>query len=203
MKRRRPGKKVVIGITGGFGSGKTTAARAFAALGASVVDADAIARRLLQRGTATSRRVIRVFGSPVRAPAGGIDRRRLAAIVFQRPAALKKLEAIVHPAIIRCMREEIRRSKNKFVVIDAPLLLEKKLDRLCDSVVVVTASRSNQTRRVRERDALSRDQVLSRIKAQMPLSKKVRLADFIIDNDGTRAAVRKQAAQIRRKLWKS
>ena len=194
MKRRAPGKKVVVGLTGGMGTGKTTVCRMFRSMGARVIDADRIAHAALKPRSRTGAAVAKAFGT--------IDRKALGRIVFADPRLRRKLESIVHPYIIRRVLEEAG-GAGGLVVIDAPLLFETGLDGKVDTTAVVTASRKNQLKRLHAKTGLSAPELTARIRSQMPLSQKVRLADFIIDNNGPLQQTKKQVESLRRNVWKS
>lgn len=192
----------MIGVTGSFGSGKTTVARMFKRRGVSVIDADRIAHGLLSPGKEVYRRIVRVFGRGILAGNKRIDNRRLAGIVFNDTNALKKLNRITHPVIIQIIKGRVRKGANRMFILDAPLLIEAGLARAVDAIVVVKSSRANQLRRVRSRDSLPDREILQRIRHQIPLNRKIRLADFVIDNNGTMRETKEQVEQIRRFLWR-
>lgn len=201
MKRSVP--KTVIGLTGGVGTGKSTVAGMFRAAGARVIDADRIARALVVPGTTAYRAIVKRFGKGIVAERGAIDRAALGRLVFEDAGLRKELTAILHPAIIRRIKEEVRAVTKGLVVIDAPLLYETGLHKNVDAVVVVKASREAQVRRCNARSGLSREETLSRIAAQLPLKEKVRSADYVIDNNGTLRQTEKQVELLRRNVWKS
>jgi dephospho-CoA kinase len=186
----------VLGITGGIGTGKSTVAQMFASCGARVIDADRIAHSLLVPGTVVYRGLLRLFGRAILAQDGAVDRRALAARVFSDPALRRKVEALMHPVIREKIRAQIRECRGEVVVLDAPLLFEAGCRSLTDKVVVVTASRAAQVHRCSVGRAMSARELTRRRAAQMPLARKVRMADFVIDNGGTRAATRQQAKMI-------
>lgn len=192
---------VVIGLTGGLGTGKSTVARMFGRLGAVVLDADAIAHDLLRPGTAAWRQVRRAFGAGLIRRGGSIDRGRLAGVVFRDARARRRLERILHPRVLRRLSGDVRRLTREgrvlAVVLDVPLLLEARASRRADVVIVVRASRAVQRRRLRAGRGWSQEEIGRRINAQWSLSAKAALADHVIDNGGTRAQTR---AQVRR-LW--
>lgn len=201
--QNRKGKsKIVIGLTGGFGCGKTTVAGIFRSCGAKIVDADKIAHEVIRPASAIYTKIIRAFGTGILKKNKAIDRERLAGDVFGHKDALKKLNNIVHPEVIRIIKKEIKASAAKLVVLDAPLLIEAGLLGLTDKLVVVSLSRRKQTERIINRTSLARADISKRIKAQIPLAYKIRMADFIIDNNGTIGQTRKQVAKIWRLLWK-
>ena len=196
-------KPLVIGLTGGLATGKTTVAGMLARYGAKVIDADAIGHGLLEQGTRVYGAIVRCFGPGVLTADKAIDRRALSQIVFSDKARLQKLNSIIHPEIIRIVKKEIAKVRKGVVVLDAPLLVETGFYRNVDKVVVVTSSQARQIQRLQERLRLSRREILKRIRSQMPLSDKVRVADFVIDNNGTRNDLRKTVTQIRRMWWTS
>ena len=203
MPRPRKDNKIIIGLTGSFGSGKSTVAGIFAAYGARVIDADKIARAAVRRGSKVYKKIVSSFGSRVLAEGKAIDRRKLAGLVFNDPKQLKRLNAIIHPEVIRIIKAKINSIKKGVLVLDAPLLLEANLKRMLDCLVVVKISRDKQFSRLVKRRSLKRADILKRIKSQISQKMKLRFADFIINNSGSLANTRKQVAQIRRKLWKN
>ncbi|RJO64695.1 MAG: dephospho-CoA kinase [Candidatus Omnitrophota bacterium] len=200
---KREPTRIVIGITGSFGSGKTTVAGFFKSWGAAVIDADKIGREFLVPGSAAYRRVVSVFGDSILLPDKDIDRNKLASLVFKKHRLRNELNRITHPLIIRRIKKEIKESPRKTIILDAPLLLEAGLRPIVDKLIVVTARRDIQIRRIQKRSALAEEAILRRIRSQIPLHKKRKMADFIIDNNGTLKNTKKQAELIRRLWWKS
>lgn len=184
-------KRFVIGLTGNIACGKSTVSRMLTELGARVLDADLIAHEALAPGTETYKQVVEEFGPDVLRPDLSIDRRALGKIVFSSPAALSKLEEIVHPYVVERIHEEVAAS-NGVVVIDAIKLLESGLASLCDEVWVVTCSPEQQLARLRARNGLTREEAFRRINAQPPQEEKVRRADVVIDNSGSPEDTRRQ-----------
>jgi len=204
--QRQKSKKMILGLTGSFGSGKSTVAGMLRACGASVLDADKIAHRCLSRGTVTYKKILSIFGTRILNRNKKIDRKRLAAVVFGNKALLKILNKIIHPQVISIIKEKLRRCDKKIIVIDAPLLIEAGLRRIADKLIVVKTSRPQQIKRIQKRMRLGREEISKRIKAQIPLQCKVRLADFVIDNNGTRKQTQRQVKEIWKKtegMWKS
>jgi len=188
---------MVIGVTGSFGSGKTTVARIFKSLGGRVIDADGIARSLIDSHRPIYKKIISTFGGGILAKNKKIDRVKLADIVFSNKKNLDKLNKITHPQVIRIIKNEIQKNFSRTIIIDAPLLIEARLMYLVNCLVVVKLDRRQQINRLLKKTSLSKSQILKRIKAQLPLRQKARLADFVIDNSESRVATIRQA----RKIW--
>ena len=191
-----------VGLTGSFGSGKTTVAAMFKARGARVIDADALVHRMFRKDPACRRAIARVFG-PELVAGGDVDRVKLGKKVFHDPRALKALEAIVHPRLRRMIVEDIKsagRRRARMVVLDAAMLIEAGWHGLMDAVVVVRTRRDIQVRRVMARTGLSNADVLRRIRRQMPLGEKMKYAAHVIDNSGPAAATEKHVERIFRSL---
>ncbi|MBK9306200.1 MAG: dephospho-CoA kinase [Nitrospira sp.] len=180
---------IVIGLTGGVATGKSTVAKMFKQCGAIVIDADVLARTVVQPGTPAWRDIVRRFGKSVFNPDRTINRHALGALVFRHPSQRRTLERIIHPRVAREQKrltQEARRKNPKAVVIyDVPLLFEVGIDKRVDKTIVVTADRETQIARLKKRNGLTRAEAIRRIKSQMPLVKKRRLADYVLD--GTRA----------------
>lgn len=184
-----------IGLTGNIATGKSTVAEMLADLGAYVIDADALAHDVMRPGTEVHRAIVRRFGADVVAPGGEIDRAALGAIVFADPAALADLERIVHPAVVRETLALLARSGAAVRVVEAIKLLEADMQRYCDAIWVVVASREQQVRRLMETRGLSLDEAQLRIDAQPPAAEKVARADVVIDNGGSLDETRAQVLQ--------
>lgn len=178
-------KKIIIGVTGGFGTGKTTVAKMFKALGAVVLDADKMAHKTFKKDTSSYERIVKVFGRDILDKSGKIDRAKLADLAFRNRSSLKKLCNIVHPAVIGRIKESISKVRRApAIVIDAPLLIEAGLHKIVDYLVVVKTARSTQIKRVKKKTGLASDEIIRRIKNQMPLGKKAKMADYVINNEG-------------------
>ena len=178
----------VVGLTGGIGSGKSTVSRLFQKLGASVVDADAIVHELQTAGSPLLDRIVDAFGSGVLLGSGELDREALGLLVFSDATARERLNAIVHPAVgVEMARriEEARKARAALVVVDVPLLLETGSSAAFDAVVVVYCRESQQIERQQARDGSSREEAEQRVRAQLSIEEKRRLADHVIDNSGS------------------
>jgi len=189
----------IVGITGSFGSGKTTVADMLRARGAKVIDADKVAQDLIAPQGRCFSKVVRFFGKEI-LTRGGIDRCKLAAIVFRQPSALKKLCNMTHPFVAQHIKQEVSRYRQKktrrLLVLDVPLLFEAKLEKMCDYVVVVRANRKAQIARLKERNHFTQAEILRRMKAQMPIAFKVAQADFVIHNQGSFQQTKKQVEEL-------
>jgi len=190
---------LVIGLTGSLGTGKSTVAGMFADLGAKVLDADQIAHKLLRPGAKCFKPTLRLLGSEI-LTRGRIDRKKIAAKVFLNTALLRRLERIIHPEVKNVILNEMRLYKNKnrsgILILDVPLLFESKLHHCVDFSVVVKTNKKTQMARSTERLNITKAEAQRRINAQMPLRQKIRLADIIIDNNGTLIQTQKQVKRI-------
>ena len=176
-----------IGLTGNIACGKSTVGKLLAARGAEYIDADRLTHRLLEAGTHENDRIVERFGPDVRVPDGRIDRQKLGAIVFADPAALKKLEAILHPGVRAAIRRAMEAATAPLVVVDAIKLFESGLYKDLDTAWVVSCPRAEQLRRLTAERGLTPDQAAMRIDAQGSQDEKVRQANVVIDNGGSLA----------------
>ena len=191
---------LVVGLTGGLASGKSTVAKMFARLGAKVIDTDRIVHKEMRRTGRCYAPIIRAFGKQVVAKSN-IDRRKLAAVVFSDKRKLKRLERIVHPKVRLGINEELKKYRgNVIAIIEVPLLFEAGFDRYVDTTIVVMARRNTQIDRSARSLKLTRTEALRRINTQMPLRDKIRRADIIIDNSKTKTQTHKQVKAIWQKL---
>lgn len=181
-----------IGLTGGIASGKSTVAAKLAELGAPVIDADVIAREVVEAGQPALADIAACFGEDMLLADGTLDRQRLAAVIFADGQARKKLEAILHPAIRAAISQRIAAYETcgtKVVVLDIPLLFETGWQDAVDAVWVVFVEPKLQLTRLQKRNQLSLAEAEQRLAAQMPLCDKVKLADVVLDNSGARQAL--------------
>jgi dephospho-CoA kinase len=188
----------VLGLTGGIGSGKSMVAQMFAQLGAVVIDADRLARAVVEPGEPALQEITATFGSDVLLPDGHLDRSKLAGVIFADPVERAKLDAITHPRIRARMDAEIkaRRLGPGVLIVDVPLLYENDRTHTVERVIVVWVDPQTQLQRIRQRDSLSADAARQRIAAQMPLDAKRARADHVIDNSGSREDTRRQVEAI-------
>jgi dephospho-CoA kinase len=178
---------LLVGLTGGIGTGKSTVARMLERRGAVVFDADVLAREAVEPGTPGHAAVIERFGADVLAPGGELDREALASIVFADPAARRDLEAIVHPEVRRLFAEgaETYRDTARIVVFSAPLLVETGMHTAFDVLIVVSAPTEAQVERLMRERGMSEEAILARIAAQAPPEAKAEAADILVENEGT------------------
>jgi len=200
MKRQGTSKRLILGLTGSFGSGKSTVARIFKSLGATVIDADRIAHQIIRPGSQIYKKIINIFGKDILKKNKAIDRDKLAQIVFNNKNLLKKLNQIMHPQIIRIIKDEIKTSKSKLIILDAPLLIEAGLNNLVDKLIVVRLDTRQQIKRLLGKLSLKKSEILKRLNVQIPLEDKVRLADFVIDNSGTMGETEQQVKEVWEKM---
>lgn len=189
---------LLVGLTGGIGSGKTTVARMLASRGAVVLDSDRLARQAVEPGTPGFDAVVARFGDDVLGDDGSLDRAELASVVFADAAARDDLEAIVHPEVRRRIAETVtaHAETDDVVVVDSPLLIETSAHEGFPVVVVVTAPEDVRLERLTAA-GMSHDDARARMSAQMPLEEKIGLADVVLDNGGTEQEL---GAQVER-LW--
>jgi dephospho-CoA kinase len=188
---------VLVGLTGGIGSGKTSVAGMLAERGAVVIDADVLARDAVELGTPGYEAVVRRFGDGVVRADRSLDRPALAAIVFSDEEARRDLEAIVHPEVGRAIAEVVAANvgTDHVVVLDSPLLIETGANRDCDVVIVVAAQPETQIARLVARGVDEAD-ARARLATQMPLADKAALADVVLDNEGAIDELRDQVDRL-------
>jgi dephospho-CoA kinase len=189
----------VFGLTGGLASGKGVVAARFKARGLPVINADELSRAAVAKGSEGLRDVVEAFGAGVLTADGELDRKALGARVFSDPAARRRLEGITHPRIQALMREQTRELEQRgepLVCYEAPILIEVGLADALRPLVVVASSEANQLARAGLRDGLPEDELRGRIAAQLPLAEKVRVADYVIDNDGSIADAQAEADRV-------
>jgi len=191
---------LAVGITGGIGSGKSTAAEIFASLGARVLFADAMAKELVRTDERVRRRIQKEFGEQIVARDGAVDTKQLARLVFSDPLALDKLNEIIHPSVLEVIAQEIESFKHKpeseFLAVEAALLFEADADEMFDYIIVVDADEEERIGRVMNRDGSARSDVVRRMEAQMPASEKLERADFVLRNSGDRDALKEKCKFI-------
>lgn len=187
---------MILGLTGGIASGKSSVADMFVECGALLVSADLLAREVVNPGSPTLAKLVDVFGEEILTPGGSLNREVLAQQVFADPIARRRLESITHPAIAHlaaCRLAALTSSPHDLIVYEAPLLFEAGAEKRVDLILVVVVDQDTQLSRLLLRDNLSATEARQRVAAQWPQADKVEKADFVIDNSGslqqTRAAV--------------
>jgi dephospho-CoA kinase len=179
---------ILVGLTGGVATGKSTVAKMFKQCGAAVIDADQLAHDVVKPGKPAWREIVKTFGKTILNTDRTLNRRELGSLVFGSRAKLRRLEHIIHPRVAReqarLTKQAAKKDPHAVVIYDVPLLFEAGIDKRVDRTIVVTADRDTQIARLKKRNGLSRADAIRRITSQMPLSKKIRLADIVID--GTR-----------------
>ncbi|MBP2673390.1 MAG: dephospho-coenzyme kinase [Deltaproteobacteria bacterium] len=193
----------VFGLTGNFGSGKSTVASMFLRAGIPVLDADRISREVTAPGGSAYPAVVREFGRRILLPDGSIDRGKLAEIVFADPGRRARLEAITHPAILEAMKaalEDLSRDGYRAAVVEAALIHESGRKGLFDAVIFVRCDEETQLRRVMARDGVSRERATLRLRAQMGAEAKAARSDHVIDNSGSPEETRAQVERLARIL---
>jgi dephospho-CoA kinase len=192
----------LVGLTGGIGTGKSVVARMIRDLGVPVIDADLLARQVVETGQPAHAEIVAAWPDVVDR-SGGIDRKKLAERIFADPASRARLEAITHPRITQRALEQadgLRQQGFQLAFLEAALLVEAGQHIRLDGLVVVVASEEQQLGRVTARDGCSRSQALARLRAQLPLEEKRRVATDVIDNSGDEAATQRQVEALVRRL---
>jgi dephospho-CoA kinase len=191
---------MIIGLTGGIASGKSTVSALLVSKGARLVDADVIAREVMLPGHEVLAAAVKQFGSEILFPDGTLNRGKLGDIVFQDPAALQALNNLTHPAIRREIKERMNSMEvedpEKLTIVDIPLLFESGLENMFHEILVVYVPREVQIARLMERNGLSLEQAEARLNAQMDIEAKRNKADYIIDNSGELAHTEQQVAVL-------
>ena len=187
----------MIGLTGSFGTGKSTVARLFKRKGVKLIDADRLAHEVFWKGGSIYPRVQSLF----KEEKGNLSRSRIAKIVFLDTQKRRKLESLIHPYVFSRIQEELKSTRERVAVVEVPLLFESGFDRQCDKTIVVRSPVRKVLRRLSRR-GYSKSEVEARWKAQMPLREKVRRADYQIDNSSSLEKTRRQIKRIWKDLEK-
>lgn len=191
---------ILIGLTGSVATGKSTVAKMFKKCGAIVIDADELAREVVQPGKPAWREIVRTFGRRILNLDRTIDRHALGAIVFHDKKKLRHLERIIHPRVareqIRLTKQATKNNPKAVVIYDVPLLFEAGIDKRVDKTVVVAATRETQIMRLKNRNGLTRAEALRRIRSQMPLAMKRLRADYILDGTKNRESLSRDISRL-------
>lgn len=195
-----------IGLTGGLGTGKSTVASLLQEMGYPVVDADEMARLAVSPGSDGLAEILKAFGHRVVLPSGELDRRGLGRLVFNDREKLAQLESIIHPRVkdqVLKRRQMLEQEGHQMAFYDVPLLFEKGMEKLFDRIIVVTAGVDLQIERTMKRDQLTREEVLKRLEAQIPVAEKARRADFVIVNTGHAQELKTNVQKVVNELLKA
>lgn len=194
---------LVVGLTGGIASGKSTVSRMFVEAGIPVICADELARRAVKVGSSGLAEIRCVFGDEVFDSQGELDRAAMARVVFHHADRRQLLESIIHPRVAEekdRRLQELERQGHSVAIVDVPLLFETGWDRSVDMVIVVTVSRETQLERLRARDGMSQEEAQSRLAAQMPIDEKAERADRVVENSGSVEHTREQVEALVKEL---
>ena len=195
---------ILVGLTGGIATGKSTVAKIFKRCGAILIDADELAREVVEPGKPAWRAILKLFGKSVLNQDRSLDRQALGSIVFHNRTKLRQLERIIHPRVAREQHRLVRRmAKGKpsaVVIYEVPLLFEAGVDKRVDKIIVVTADRETQIARLKKRNGLSRAEALRRISSQMPLAKKIQRADYVLNGTLPRPSLHRRIGQLFKSL---
>jgi dephospho-CoA kinase len=191
---------LIAGLTGGIATGKSTVSSILREAGTIIIDADAIARDAVKKNLPAWHEIVRIFGKEVLLPDGEIDRAYLGGIIFRDSSKKEILNQIVHPHVIQKVAELIEEIGKKFpdsiVILDVPLLIEAGMDKGLEDVILVYTPEWIQIERLIERDGITEEEALLKIRSQMPIEDKRKVASVIIDNSGSIEATKKRALEV-------
>ncbi|MEW6668476.1 MAG: dephospho-CoA kinase [Thermodesulfobacteriota bacterium] len=201
--QRHKDNRLLLGVTGGIASGKSTVTRMLEESGAPLIDMDLLAREVVEPGKPAWKEIVACFGKSVLQADGTLDRKELSRIVFREPEKRKKLEGFTHPRIYEEFEKRIeeiaRRIPDPIIQADVPLLYEVKIEGRFHKILVVYVSPEVQIERLVRRDGITREEAMRILGAQLPIEEKARRADFVIHNEGTLAETRAQVEEV----WKT
>lgn len=190
---------LVIGLTGGIASGKSTVSNMLKEMNITVIDADVEARLAVEKGEPAYQKIVAEFGDDILLDTEEIDRVKLGSIIFHNAEKRQLLNSIVHPEVRKRMNDQVEAARvrgEQVIVLDIPLLFESKLTYMVEKTILVYVDRDIQLKRLMERNDLSMENAEARIKSQMPLSEKVALADAVINNNGSITETKKQVIEV-------
>ncbi|MDX2441968.1 MAG: dephospho-CoA kinase [Desulfobacterales bacterium] len=197
---------LVVGLTGGIASGKSTVSDMLEELGAPLIDFDLIARQVVEPGTRGLEAIVNCFGKQILAEDGTLDRKKLSKIVFQNFKKRKKLESFTHPLIyeefFKHMDAIAKKDPDAVIQVSIPLLIEQSMQKAFDNLIIVYVSQKTQVERLVQRDGISIKEANNILKSQLPIDEKVGFANFIINNENTIEETRKQVNEVWRELKK-
>jgi len=202
----RQDKRLLLGVTGGIATGKSTVVGMLRQKGALVIDFDLLARKVVEPDKPAWKDIVAFFGRQVLQDDRTLDRKQLSELVFRDIEKLKKLESFTHPRIneefIKELNEIVAREPNAIILVDMPLMIELNLQHMFHKLMVVYVPGALQIARLMKRDGLSREEASTRLKAQLPIEEKVGYADFVVNNEGTLEETQKQVDELWAKLKK-
>lgn len=191
---------ILVGLTGGVATGKSTVAKMFKQCGAVVIDADELAHEVVKPGKPAWREIVGLFGKAVLNQDRSLNRQALGSIVFRNPKKRRQLEHIIHPRVAReqatLTKLAVQKNPHAVVIYDVPLLFEAQIDKRVDRTIVIIADRETQIARLKKRNGLSRAEAIRRINSQMPLAKKVQHADHVLNGTLPRPSLRRQVVRL-------
>jgi dephospho-CoA kinase len=191
---------LLVGLTGGIATGKSTVSEMLRQRGSALIDADVLARAVVEPGEPALGRIVAEFGRAVLQPDGRLDRKKLGALVFADAAKRKRLEQITHPAIrerlTRRLQELSEQGFRGLAIFDAAVLIESGNHRNMDRLIVVVTDEATQIARLMARDGIDHDDAVRKVRSQMPVAEKAKLADHVIENAGDRAATEAQVQRV-------
>jgi dephospho-CoA kinase len=201
-------KALIVGLTGGIVSGKTTVADMFRELGADIIDADIIAREVVRPKEKAWEKIVKHFGVGILRENQEINRKKLGNIVFSDKNKLKLLNQITHPEITELIKKKLENiinnnNRNNVCIVDVPLLFETGFENMMNKIIVVYLDPKKQINRLMKRNNLTREDALKRIKTQIPIEEKVKMADYIIDNSNSLEYTKKQVLHLWEELNKN
>jgi len=197
---QKKNNSLLLGVTGGIATGKTTVVRMLEELGAPVIDFDLLAREVVEPGKPAWKDIVGYFGKGILLKDGRLDRDKLSGIVFQDAEKRKTLESFTHPRIYEASHRQVKKilekAPNAVIQLDIPLLIEQNLQHMVHKVLVVYIPREKQIARLIERDGMSREEAVDRLRAQLPIDEKLGKADFVINNENTLEETKKQVEDL-------
>lgn len=195
---------LIVGITGGMGTGQTTLAKFLEEMGVKIIYADKIAHHIVNRDAEVKKNLRKAFGNNIYTRNGKLKRKLLGGMVFNDENRVQLLNKIVHPPMAAQIIEEIERARESgkypIIALDAPLIFEADLEKMFDTIVVVTSKMANRISRIEQRDGLPKKEIMRRIRKQLPVEEKAKWADFVVRNDGTIDDLKKKAAALHKQL---
>lgn len=189
---------MILGLTGGIGSGKSTVSGIFKNIGIEIFDADLIAKEIFEEEK-TQNEIKKVFGEEI-LTSNRVDREKLKEKVFNDKKKLENLNKIIHPKVIERYRNIKERVEEKLIIFDVPLLFESGIDKLCDKILVVDIDEELQRERVKKRDGISSELVEKIIKSQLPREERIKKADFVVENNGSLEDLKEKVLNLVKEL---